>query len=147
MTDIERASAPPRAAAPAEAGGSSTIPESRRRLPNRRPHLGEAIEWRGKLWELRVGIDDRAIVREVFCIGPKAGSDTQAYIDDACVVISRGLQHGDTIQGMADGITREPTRLDDPAASLIGLIVAVAARIERELQTQVGEADGSRHPG
>jgi hypothetical protein len=140
------ASPPAVGASPAaEAGGG--FHASRQRLLNRRTHAGEPIEWRGHLWELRVGVDDRLRVMEVFCTaapqaGVKVGADRHIEIDDVCVLISRALQHGDGIAGMAESLTREPMLKDDPAASLIGLIVAVAARIEAELQPQPGGENG-----
>lgn len=124
---------------PANAGGSLIPLGSRRRLSNRRLHLGEAIDWKGQLWELRVGTDDRLCVREVFCTSAAKShvnvtSELQAMVDDFCVALSRCLQHGDSIADAALSLGRESTDIHAPFASIFGLIVAIAARIELELQ-------------
>lgn len=42
------------------------------------------------------GLDGWNQVREVFCADFRAGSDQHAIIMDACILLSRLLQHGDT---------------------------------------------------
>lgn len=53
-------------------------------------------------------------LREVFCADFKAGSDTHATVMDACILLSRLLQHGDTPQELVASMCSPP--------SLIGTI-------------------------
>lgn len=66
-------------------------------------------------------------VREVFCADFKAGSDNQALIMDACILISRLLQHGYSPAQLVASLCDPP--------SLLGAILRAAAEI-----------DAQRHP-
>lgn len=64
-------------------------------------------------------------VREVFCADFKAGTDYHHLAVDACILVSRLLQHGATAQELLDSVGRPP--------SLIGVLLAAAAKQEEEL--------------
>ena len=61
------------------------------------------------------GFDDNGDVREVFCADFRAGSETHAQIMDACILLSRLLQHGDEPRELHKSMCSPP--------SLIGPIV------------------------
>ncbi len=63
-------------------------------------------------------------VREVFTASFKVGTDTNAIVSDACVMMSLLMQHGYTPRQLVE-------RLGSPP-SLIGRIILVAARIDEE---------------
>lgn len=97
-------------------------------LSNRRPSATIDTAFRGFPITITVGYDLTATVREVFANSGKSGSDMQATLADACVLISIALQHGVTPAALAKSLGRVP----DPAAgdgatdhaSPIGAIVA-----------------------
>lgn len=73
----------------------------RRKLPNFRGSVNVALTHTlptGKQLKFIVtfGFDRNHDVREVFCADFKAGSDTHSIITDACILLSRLLQHGDS---------------------------------------------------
>lgn len=97
-------------------------------LPNRRPALTLEIAHRGQVFALTVGFDAAGGAREVFASGAKEGSDMQALICDACVVISLALQHGAAPAGLARSLGRVPDLIrgqagGDLPASVIGRIL------------------------
>ena len=69
---------------------------------------------------ITVGYDERHRAKEVFCADFKAGSDLHAIVMDACIPLSRLLQHGDTPDELARSMC-EPH-------SLLGTIAAAVAR-------------------
>ena len=74
-----------------------------------------------------------ATVREVIISGAKGGSELEAVLDDASVVISIALQHEIPAEALTWSVTRlpasslDPSELDDggprPAASPIGAVL------------------------
>ncbi len=82
---------------------------------------------RGQVQPLQVtfGLDaETGTVREVFCADFKAGSDNHAVITDACVLLSRLMQHGTPLDELAASLCSPP--------SLIGVIAAAAAKFRHE---------------
>ncbi|MEJ0068336.1 MAG: hypothetical protein WDO24_05960 [Pseudomonadota bacterium] len=74
--------------------------------------------------------------REIFSRGGgTVGSDRDAELDDLAVIVSRTLQHGDTLAAIARGLGRLP---DGSPSSVIGAVVDVALAIEREEFTEGG---------
>ena len=68
---------------------------SRERLPARRPNQTTALVYDGTRYEVTVGFHPATgEAREVFCHGAKAGSNMDAILDDACILLSVLLQHG-----------------------------------------------------
>jgi hypothetical protein len=60
-------------------------------------------------------------VAEVFCDDFKAGSDMHATVMDACILLSRLLQHGDTPEELAATLCNPP--------SVIGTIAKAVSEI------------------
>lgn len=87
----------------------------RSKLPERRSSANIVVLYHdsGKDHKLQVtigfGADGGA--REVFCADFKAGSSTHAIVTDACVLISRLLQHDDTPAELADTLCDPPSLL------------------------------------
>jgi hypothetical protein len=99
----------------------------RARLPDRRPSLTLPVTYQtasGKALRVLVtfGFDEHRHIREIFTADFKAGSDNNALMSDACVLLSLQLQHGYRPQELAD-------RLCDPP-SLLGTILRLAATID-----------------
>ena len=97
----------------------------RTRLPDRRPNVTTQVPFElasGAAVALTVtfGFDEVGDVREVFCDDFKAGSDMHATVMDACILLSRLLQHGDTPEALA-------TTLCTPL-SVIGTIAKAVAQ-------------------
>jgi hypothetical protein len=104
-----------------------------RRLCVNIPITFESVAGRQFKLVITVGYDDSYRLREVFCADFKAGSDNQAIIMDACILLSRLLQHGDTPQELVDSMCNPP--------SLIGTICkAICA--EQDLAIQEGASTG-----
>jgi hypothetical protein len=71
-----------------------------------------------------IGFDDSHRPREVFCADFKAGSDLHAVVMDACILLSRLLQHGDSPAELFASMCSPP--------SLIGTIAHAVAFQEVE---------------
>ena len=78
----------------------------RERLPNRRPSALLTVEHAGRTYEVAVGLYPDARPGEVFVSGAKTGSDTDGLLDDVGILISRALQHGDSVEALASGMGR-----------------------------------------
>lgn len=97
----------------------------RERLPDRRPSVTMPVTW---AWAngheskivVTIGFDANRQAREVFCADFKVGSDFHALVMDACILMSRLLQHGDTPAELADTMCSPP--------SLIGIIAQAIVR-------------------
>lgn len=74
-----------------------------------------------------IGFDEKFKAREVFCGDFKAGSDTQASVMDACILVSRLLQYEDLPRDMLASMC-EPK-------SLVGTIVE-AVILEQEAMNE-----------
>jgi hypothetical protein len=99
----------------------------RTRLTDRRYSVTDRVPFvRSDGDEIRLtvtfGFDEEGQVREVFCADFKAGSDMHAAVMDACILLSRLLQHGDAPRELAATLCEPP--------SLIGCIAKAAAQIE-----------------
>jgi len=121
---------------------------TRTKLPDRRRLLGFVIEWpqgSKRTWSIQVGFDAACFVREIFGDGPKSGTDMHAVLDDGCILASIALQFGATIQDLAHAVSREASRPDAPAASIVGVAIEAAARQERWVRE--GSDDGRAADG
>ena len=110
-------------------------------LPARRPALRERIVYRrpdgAELWlYVTAGFHpDTKQLLEVF-IRPRGNVDTDLcrYFDDIGVLISRCLQHGDTLQDLASGMGRlpgEPRAAHSPIGAVIDALIALRHEVER----------------
>ena len=71
------------------------VDEPRQKLPNRRPCVTRVLETLTDRYYLSFGLDPHTgEIREVFIRGAKIGSDMEALLDDASVLMSLALQHG-----------------------------------------------------
>ena len=68
---------------------------------------------------ITVGFDDEGEPKEVFCADFKAGTTLHSIVMDACILLSRLLQHGDMPVELLDSMCQPP--------SLIGAIAAAIA--------------------
>lgn len=96
---------------------------TREKLPDRRSSLTIRVPYQSINLLLTVGWnaeDPERRLRGVFCASFSAGSDTQTIVVDACILLSRLYQHGDTPAEVA-----ETLKSDTP--SLLGTIARVVA--------------------
>jgi len=99
----------------------------RKKLPHRRPNITGVMQWAGRHITVTIGYDPvSGNAREVFASGARFGSDVQAVIDDACVVISLALQFGVEPVGLSRSLGTMPNPYDperEERSSVIGVIV------------------------
>ena len=122
-------------------------------LPDRRLATYEVVAWEGREYLIGVGWYRDGRVGEVFLNGPKTGSDAEGLMTDACIELSLILQLGMRpawIAGrLATPVPGDAPRAEPRLTSLIGLVAARAAMLERECSTAVREAylcAEGRHP-
>lgn len=102
----------------------------RQTQPHRRPSENHIVTYHdalGNPWKIHVtfGLDDNGEhVREVFCSDFKEGTDYHHLAVDACILVSRLLQHGDTINELAATVGRP--------LSMIGALLVAAAEWKPE---------------
>jgi len=92
----------------------------RERLPDRRGCDTRLMRVGKQEYVVTVGHYDNGAVGEIFVCGAKAGSDLDAVMRDAAILLSLGLQHGVPIDTMRGAITREG---DGTASSIIGAVL------------------------
>ena len=126
---------------------------ARERLPDRRLATYEVVAWEGREYLIGVGWYRDGRVGEVFLNGPKTGSDAEGLMTDACIELSLLLQVGlrpTWIAGrLAAPVPGDDRHAEPRLSSLIGLVAARAAMLERECGTAVREAylcAERRHP-
>jgi hypothetical protein len=97
---------------------------TRRRLPNRRPAETVELEHNGSRFTVTIGFYPDGRPGEVFTHGIRSGSNLDALLADACVVVSCLIQHGVEPGEIASSMGRlgnaEP-------ASIIGAVIDLAA--------------------
>jgi hypothetical protein len=97
-------------------------------LPNRRNNVHSTLVFEHTEYEICVGVVPGIGVVEIFADGEKQGSDMEAIIDDACIVISIALQHGALPEELAKSVGMIPAFTEGKAverhASIIGRLVA-----------------------
>ncbi len=109
-----------------------SLSKGRVELPGRRQSVIETLDWGGAEWLLGVGFDRQGRVRELFVDGATVGSEMEALLDDGCILLSLLLQHGFDVAALARHLGRDGIDPAAPAASVLGLVAALAARIEAE---------------
>lgn len=97
---------------------------TRTRLPNRRQAETIVLEHGGQRFEVTIGFYPDGKPGEVFTHGTKAGSTMDGLLDDACVVVSRLLQHGVAPRDLASSMGRLGNA---EAASVIGAVIDLVA--------------------
>ena len=97
---------------------------TRARLPNRRAAETVALAHAGTRFTVTVGFYPDGRIGEVFTHGARSGSNLDALLADACVVVSCLIQHGAELRELAASMGRlgnaEP-------ASIIGAVIDLAA--------------------
>ena len=107
----------------------------RTRLPNRRLTETRTLIVGRMTFTASVGFDNCGCPREMFLSGGKSGSDMDALLGDAALVVSIALQHGIRGSALAKSIARIPAIFDGAptlAASPIGLALDLIAELESE---------------
>lgn len=107
----------------------------RQRLPNRRRCETTEIDMAGtRLLTATVGFARDGRPAELFLCGAKAGSEMEAILADASVVVSIALQCGLRASDLGRSVARLPETIDGPAtapASPIGAALDLLTRYER----------------
>lgn len=106
----------------------------RKKPPNKRLAITARIKHRyhsGNEQPLVVtyGPTEDGVVQEIFCASFKVGDDMMSLIMDVSILVSRCLQHGDTLEELARTLC-EPR-------SIIGSIVDSGIELEQHLQEPI----------
>jgi hypothetical protein len=102
---------------------------SRTRLPARRIADTRELFFDNMQFTVTVGVFPDGRPGEVFARCARAGSQLDGLIDDACVLVSRLLQHGEAPSILLQSLGRDGAR----PASVIGAIVEIVNQIDREV--------------
>ncbi|MBM3518448.1 MAG: ribonucleotide reductase [Alphaproteobacteria bacterium] len=102
---------------------------TRARMPERRIADTRELVFDNVRFTVTVGVYPDGRPGEVFARGARAGSQLDGLIDDACVVVSRLLQHGEAAVIIQNALGRD----GDRPASVIGAIADIVAEIDREV--------------
>lgn len=97
---------------------------SRLRLPARRLAETTTLAFEGAAFHVTVGFYPDGRPGEVFVHGAKVGSTMDRLLDDACVVVSRLLQHDVAPNELAGSMGRVS---NDAPASILGALVDLVA--------------------
>lgn len=99
---------------------------TRAKLPPRRPSLTRTVPHagdNGSVTNLHITVGfENDKPSEVFCASFKSGSGMNALTGDACILVSRLLQHGDAPKEIAEALSSPP--------SVIGTIAKLVSEIE-----------------
>lgn len=114
----------------------------REKLPNRRLQITSEVQYqdpfaqgRGMVLEVSFGFDRDRVLKELF-ISSKTHPLTP-LLNDICILISRLLQSGDTIESIADGLgenRNEGETLGAPS-SYIGAIARQGVTVQRDVRS------------
>jgi hypothetical protein len=110
---------------------------TRVRLPNRRPAETVMLEHDGARFMVTIGFYPDGRPGEVFTHGARSGSNMDALLADACVVVSCLIQHGVEPSNLAGSMGRLG---NTKPASVIGAVVDLVAAANSGLQQSVVEA-------
>ena len=107
----------------------------RERLPNRRKQLTDELYHGEHKFLVSCGFDASGQVKEVFAKGHKQGSALDALIDDAMILLSIALQHGETAERLRGSMSRLGGGIGTATepASLVGVLIDHVASVEREM--------------
>jgi len=97
---------------------------TRQRLPNRRHAETVELEHNGSRFTVTIGFYPDGRPGEVFTHGIRSGSNLDALLADACVVVSCLIQHGVEPREIASSMGRLGSA--EPA-SIIGAVIDLAA--------------------
>lgn len=88
---------------------------TRMAIPNRRECETICITWGAHRFHVSAGYHDGGLVEVFYADGMKSGTDLLHMAQDACVLISMLLQHGETIESIGKSLS---------GASIVSAIVA-----------------------
>lgn len=97
---------------------------TRKRLPDRRVAQTACLDYCGSRFMVTIGFYPDGRPGEVFTHGERSGSDLDALLADACVVVSHLIQHGVEPRNLAASMGRLG---DENAASVIGAVADLVA--------------------
>jgi hypothetical protein len=97
---------------------------TRQRLPNRRPAETVELEHNGSRFTETIGFYPDGRPGEVFTHGIRSGSNLDALLADACVVVSCLIQHGVELREIASSMGRLG---NSEPASIIGAVIDLTA--------------------
>ena len=108
---------------------------NRQKLPNRRRQQTDELRHGEHTFLVSCGFDDAGRVKEVFAKGFRQGTDMDALIDDAMILLSIAQQHGETAERIRGSMSRHGGGISAATepASIIGAVVDLVAEIEREI--------------
>src|SRR6185295_18765727 len=107
------------------------------RLPDRRFAETVMLEHSGTRFMVTIGFYPDGRPGEVFTHGARSGSNMDALLADACVVVSCLIQHGVEPHNLASSMGRLGNA---KAASVIGAVVDLVTAVNAALQQPVAEA-------
>jgi hypothetical protein len=110
---------------------------TRVRLPERRAAETVMLDYDGTHFMVTIGFYPDGRPGEVFTHGARSGSNMDALLADACVVVSCLIQHGAEPRDLAGSMGRLG---NTQPASIIGAVVDLVAAASTELQQPVAEA-------
>ncbi len=97
---------------------------ARQRLPNRRRQTVLDVEHGGSVLTVGIGYFADARPGEVFVSTNLSGSELDALLNDAAILVSRCLQFGDTLEDLAEAMGRLGDK-KTPASPLARILDAV----------------------
>ena len=100
---------------------------TRERLPHRRAAETVELEHNGSRFTVTIGFYPEGRPGEVFTHGIRSGSNLDALLSDACVVISCLMQHGVEPREISGSMGRLGNA---EAASIIGAVIDLAAALD-----------------
>lgn len=119
----------------------------REKLPSRRLQITSNVKYqdpyaqgRGMEIEVSFGFDQQQVVKELF-ISSKT-HPLSPLLNDICILMSRLLQHGDTIESLAEGLGEN--RNEGQAIGAPSSFVGAIARMGCTVQADVLAAGGKR---
>ena len=74
-------------------------------LPNRRECITQNVQWNNNRYHITIGFVKKEPV-EIWCYGPKIGSDQHGLLVDICRDMSLQLQDGRTVQDIVSRVHR-----------------------------------------
>ena len=110
---------------------------ARKQLPERRTAITEPVVWNetgGPDHKLLATFGvDQGHIREVFIASFRAETGLVALVNDACILLSRCLQHGDSLEDLVDSFHENRKEGDKfgPPASMLGAVARKALQVQR----------------
>lgn len=98
---------------------------NRKPLPQRRRSTTQTVEFHGAKFHISIGTYADNRPAELFCTGPKSGSEMASVVADAAVLFSLLLQGGATPADIRKSLGREEDGVTP--ASIMGVIADMVA--------------------